>query len=91
MEAQTGTTTGYVYGRVYDTGVTEPGVRRAACARSSAGGAVREPEYESGWTWINAGYNMQIGYNDEYYGAITAPAPGSYRYVYRFSRDEGVS
>jgi hypothetical protein len=92
MEARTGTTTGYVYGQVYDTGVTEPGGPASSVrAQLGLGPPSANPEYESGWTWINAAYNAQIGYNDEYYGAFTAPVPGSYRYVYRFSRDEGVS
>ncbi len=55
------------------------------------GPASANPEYQPGWTWVNASYNLQVGNNDEYQASFTAPAAGSYRYVYRFSLDQGVS
>src|SRR5262245_43456245 len=48
------------------------------------------PAYEAGWTWLNAGYKIQSGNNDEYQ-SFTAPAVGTYGYVYRVSVDSGVS
>lgn len=52
---------------------------------------VANPWYQPGWTWVNASYNLQVGNNDEYQASFTAPAAGSYRYVYRFSLDQGIS
>ncbi len=49
------------------------------------------PQYQAGWSWSTASYNIQSGNNDEYQGSFTAPAAGSYRYAYRFSVDQGVS
>jgi len=45
----------------------------------------------AGWTFVNAAYSAQIGNDDEYFASFTAPAPGTYGYVYRFSLDGGTS
>ena len=92
LEVQAWTSTGNIYGQLYEAGVTESfGPASQVRAQLGWGPASANPEYESGWTWINAAYNFQAGNNDEYSGAFIAPAPGSYRYVYRFSLDEGVT
>jgi hypothetical protein len=89
---QTGTSTGSIYGQVYEAGVTEPaGPASAVRAQLGYGLPSANPEYQPGWTWTNAGYNTQVGNNDEYQTSFTAPAVGTYRYVYRFSVDSGVS
>ena len=60
-------------------------------AQLGYGPATSNPEYEAGWTWTNASYNVQSGNNDEYQASFTAPAVGTYRYAYRMSLDQGVS
>jgi hypothetical protein len=92
LEVPAWTSTGNIYGQLYEAQVTEPyGPASKVRAQLGWGPVSANPEYESGWTWINAAYNFQSGNNDEYAGAFIAPAAGSYRYVYRFSLDEGVT
>ena len=92
LTAQTGTATMTVYGQIYEAGVTDPaGPSLSIRAQLGFGPTTANPEYEPGWTWINAPYNVQSGNNDEYQASFTAPAVGTYNYVYRFSLDQGVS
>jgi len=94
LSTQTGTATALVYGRIYDMGTTEAaGANGNVRAQLGYGPATANPEYEAGWTWTNATYNASFvdPSNDEYQASFTAPAVGAYRYVYRFSLDQGVS
>ncbi|MBL8924591.1 MAG: lamin tail domain-containing protein, partial [Myxococcaceae bacterium] len=91
LAATTGTTVSTTFGRVYEAGVTEAaGASSTVRAQLGYGAATANPQYQS-WTWTNATYNLQVGNDDEYQGAFTAPAVGTYRYAYRFSLDQGVS
>ena len=46
------------------------------------------PEYQSGYQFFPATFNVQVGNDDEYRATFAAPmTAGSYRYVYRFTRD----
>ena len=81
-----------VFGRLFEAGTTESGGANASVrAQLGVGPASANPEYEAGWAWSNATYNVQVGNDDEYQATFTAPAPGSYRYVYRVSFDHGAS
>src|SRR5206468_3377100 len=92
LNVQTGASTGSIHGDIFESGVTEPsGASSAVRAQLGYGPPTANPEYQSGWTWLNASYNVQVGNNDEYQTSFTAPAAGAYRYVYRFSLDQGVS
>jgi len=92
MTVQTGATTPAVFGELYETGVTEPaGSSSLVRAQLGYGPPAANPQSQAGWVWANASYNQQVGNNDEYQASFIAPAPGSYRYVYRFSLDQGVS
>ena len=94
LSVATGASTGNVYGRIYQAGVTEAaGANASVRAQLGYGSPSVNPEYQSGWTWTNASYNATFvdPSNDEYQASFTAPAVGSYRYVYRFSLDQGVS
>ena len=83
---------GNVFGQVYELGLTEAaGASAAVRAQLGFGPATANPEYEAGWSWTNATYNIQVAGNDEYRASFTAPAAGSYRYAYRFSLDSGVT
>jgi hypothetical protein len=92
LSVKTGVSTGTIYGRIYEAGVTNPaGASASVLAQLGYGPATANPEYEAGWTWINATFNVQVGNDDEYQASFLAPATGSYRYVYRVSLDGGGS
>lgn len=59
-------------------------------AQLGVGPVTANPEYEP-FDWTNAVFNTQVGNDDEYQASFTAPAPGSYRYAFRFSLDNGMS
>ncbi|APR82619.1 5'-nucleotidase [Minicystis rosea] len=90
-----GMSTPTIYGRLYESGTTGAGSANASVrAQVGYGPAGKNPEYEAGWTWVNATYNTMCtgcGNNDEYQASFMAPAAGTYRYIYRFSLDQGVS
>ncbi len=92
LSVQTGQSTGQIFGDLFESLVTPPaGPSAIVRAQLGYGLPTANPEYEPGWTWFTGSYNIQNGNNDEYAASFTAPAPGSYRYVYRFSLDQGVS
>jgi len=87
-----GASTGMIYGQIYESGVTEPpGAPPDVLAQLGYGPVTANPQYQAGWTWYPASYNVQSGNNDEYMAQFTPAGVGSYRYVYRFSRDSGLS
>jgi hypothetical protein len=80
---------GNVYGRVFETGVTDvAGAPAGVAAELGVGPANVNPTTQSGYTYVPAAFNVQVGNDDEFVSTFTAPAtPGDYRYVYRFSLD----
>ncbi|MFO0588746.1 MAG: lamin tail domain-containing protein [Polyangiaceae bacterium] len=86
------TSTGTVYGQIYEAGTTEAaGANANVVAQLGYGTPSVNPEYET-FTWTSATYNVQSGNNDEYQSSFKTPATsGSYRYVYRFSLDNGAT
>jgi hypothetical protein len=92
MTVQAGATTPSVYGEIFDSGVTEAsGPSPQVTAQLGWGPATANPEWEPGWSWFPASFDAQFGFRDEYVASFTAPAPGSYRYAYRFSVDGGLT
>lgn len=86
-----GQMTPIIYGRVYEVGFTEAmGANAAITAEVGFGPINVNPETQSGYQFFPATFNVQSGNDDEYMATFTAPAAGSYRYVYRFTRD-GIS
>ena len=88
LSVQTGTSTGDIFGYV-EAGVTGGVGNANVRAQLGYGLASSNPQYQAGWTWINATNNI-FNMND-YFASFTAPAPGTYAYVYRFSLDNGKS
>lgn len=88
-----GMTSGDVFGRIFETGITSiPGPAGNIIAQLGYGPPTANPQYQSGWNWFPATFNVQSGNDDEYRASFTAPAmPGSYRYIYRFSNDLGLN
>lgn len=91
---QTAMMTPVISGQLYEPGVTDQMMAGTLVrAQLGYGSATENPQYQTGWKWFNATYTGQggTGNNDDIYGAsFTAPVAGSYRYVYRFSLDQGV-
>jgi hypothetical protein len=84
-----------IYGQLYEAGLTPlAGAPAGVLAQLGMGPATSNPEWETGWTWLNASYNTACSTcgtnNDEYMTTFTAVS-GTYRYVYRFSVDNGAS
>lgn len=92
LSVQAGTSTGLIYGRIFEAGVTPAaGAPAGYVAQVGYGPDTSNPETQAGWQWSATTYNVQVGNDDEYQGSFTAPATaGKYRYAYRFSPD-GVS
>ncbi len=81
-----------IFGQIRKAGVTEAaGANASVLAQVGYGPMTSNPQYESGWTWINATYSAQYGDNDEYQATFPAPAASTYGYLYRFSLDNGAS
>ena len=80
-----------IYGRLYETGSTETaGPDPTWLAQAGYGPAGSDPRNLTAWSFSDASYNLQIGNDDEYQAALTAPSTvGSYAYAFRFSRDGG--
>ncbi len=84
--AGAGTLVPTVYGRIYETGVTEASGGAASVTASVGYGAAGSDPRTTAWTWFAASFNTQVGNDDEYQGAFLAPGtPGTYSYTYRFS------
>jgi hypothetical protein len=88
LGASAGTTAGPVWGRVFEPGVTEAaGAPAGITAQVGYGPLGTDPRYATGWTFVAASHQSQVGNDDEFAATFQAPAPGSYLYVYRFSPD----
>jgi hypothetical protein len=86
-----GQATPIIYGRVYEAGFTEAmGANAGITAEIGFGPANVNPENQSGYQFFPTTFNVQVGNDDEYMATLTPAVAGSYRYVYRFTRD-GVS
>jgi hypothetical protein len=87
-----GQSSGSVYGRVFQAGVTEPlGASVLVSGQVGVGPAGSDPRTSGAWAFVNATFNTQVGNNDEYIASFTVPTtPGSYAYAYRFSVDGGA-
>src|SRR5262249_28739272 len=86
----TGTTGPAESGLIFESAaaVRDPTV----AAQFGYGPRTANPEYESGWTWISASLNATYAGASgtmEYMATVVAPSPGTYGYVYRFSREWG--
>jgi hypothetical protein len=88
LSVTTGAATPDIYARVFETGVTPAaGADPSVVAEIGVGPTGSNPITATSWTWGIATFNVQVGNDDEYLRSLTAPAPGSYAYTSRFSRD----
>jgi hypothetical protein len=81
-----------VFGQIGEIPFTPgPGADPVIVAQLGFGPATSNPQYQPGWTWIPAQFNVQAApIEDEYRASFMLPLPGSYRYAYRFSRNGGA-
>jgi hypothetical protein len=93
INIQTSQQTDFIYGQLYEAGLTEAaGEPPNVIASLGYGPLGSDPRSHEGWSWVQANYNVQVGHNDEYSFKLTAPAtPGTYSYSYRYSLDNGSS
>ena len=93
ITASSGQTTGPVYGHLYEAGTTEgAGAPANVVAEVGFGPADSDPRTAPGWRFTTAGFNAQVGDNDEYSAALSVPTVNSqtsYSYAYRFSLNGG--
>lgn len=86
-----GQVTSPIYGRLYEAGMTEAaGAPPGWQAEIGYGPGGSDPRLLTGWHFVAATYNTQIGNDDEFQAALTAPdTPGPYSYTVRFTHDDG--
>ncbi len=78
ITVQTGVTSPIVYGRIFEAGVTpSAGAAPGITAELGYGPATVNPEWQSGWQFFAASFNVQVGNDDEYQASFTAPAVGN--------------
>jgi glycosidase len=78
-----------VYGKVWIDGVTnQPGATPTLRAQLGYGPDGTNPTAEE-WTWIDAGFNIDAGNNDEYVASLLPEAVGTFDYAYRYSTTNG--
>ncbi|MBX7096949.1 MAG: IPT/TIG domain-containing protein [Myxococcaceae bacterium] len=89
VKLKTGDTGPTVYGQVYRAGVTPGNGAGAGIAGQLGYGAPGTDP--AGWTWVNATFSRESGngQNDEFQAALPTPAPGDYRFAFRFGLNGG--
>lgn len=82
-----------LYGRLFESGVTDPAGAPAGWAgQLGYGPQASDPRLLTGWRFFDASYEAQFGNDDEFQVNFNAPViPGIYSYTYRFSNDGGGS
>ncbi len=77
-----------IYTRIFETGVTTTaGASPSVRAQIGHGPRAANPQVESGWSWFDAAFNVQVGNDDEYQAVLATPAIGAYAYAARVSID----
>lgn len=82
-----------IFGQLFQSGITDPpGPPSGWIAALGLGPIATDPRLLFGWHFVDAGYNTQVGNNDEFMATLTAPwIAADYAYTFRFSQDAGVS
>ena len=82
-----------VYGQIFAPGATDSAGQGAGIsAQVGYAGSGSDPSVDpSMWTWTDAAYNTDVGYNDEYLASFAMADPGYFGVAYRFSGDAGSS
>jgi hypothetical protein len=82
-----------IFGQLFQSGITDPpGPPPGWIAALGYGPIGSDPRLLTGWHFVDAGYNVQVGNNDEFMASLVAPwAAADYAYTFRFSQDAGAS
>ncbi|HEY6962531.1 MAG TPA: alpha-amylase family glycosyl hydrolase [Gaiellaceae bacterium] len=76
------------FGQVYIPNATQlPGPTPTLQAQLGYGAAGSDPR--SGWTWVDASFNVDAGNNDEYRATINPEQAGTYDYTFRYTTTAG--
>jgi hypothetical protein len=75
---------------VWIDGVTnQPGATSSLRAQLGFGPEGTDPASNSGWTWVDASFNVDAGNNDEFMASMLPEAIGAFDYVYRYTTTNG--
>ncbi len=78
------------YGQVWIDGVTsQPGATPTLWAQLGFGPEGSNPASAPGWTWVDAGFNVDAGNNDEFMASMLPETTGVFDYVYRYTTTGG--
>lgn len=84
------TRTDNVYGQIWIDGATSaPGATPGLMAQLGFGPAGSNPDGNTDWTWIDAGFNGNAGNNDEFVASMLPESVGNFHYLYRYSTTNG--
>jgi len=79
-----------VYGQVWIDGVTNQlGATPTLRAQLGFGPVGSNPANNANWTWVDADFNVDVGYNDEFKANLLPESVGTFDYVYRYSTTNG--
>jgi hypothetical protein len=88
MSRTQGTLSDTIYSRVFHAGLTEPaGADPTIAVELGFGPAGANPLSTATWSWWPGSFNVQSGNDDEYQGVFVVPAPATYDFTSRTSRD----
>jgi hypothetical protein len=92
LSISAGTSTGNIYGRIYEASMTPAaGANASILAQLGIGPAGSDPRISPSWVWSSSTFNVQVGNDDEYQASTIVNTPGSYNYTFRFSLDNGAT
>ena len=84
-----------VYGRIYESGITDlttdVDTQASVQVAVGVGPDQSDPVAGEGWLWIDMQPNVQVGYNDEYQAVVNLDQAGSFDYVVRATVDGGTT
>jgi glycosidase len=78
------------YGQVWIDGVTnQPGATPGLRAQLGFGPDGSNPDGNAAWTWVDGGFNIDAGNNDEYRASMQPEVVGQFDYAWRYSTTGG--
>jgi hypothetical protein len=72
------------YGQVYSAGLTDSAGEATIIDAWLGYSTTNSDPSGTGWTWVPATYNTDVGNNDEYKATLTALTPATYYLAYRY-------
>ncbi|MBP1624999.1 MAG: alpha amylase catalytic region, partial [Acidobacteria bacterium] len=79
-----------VYGQVWINGVTsQPGPADSLRAQLGFGPQGTNPATNPGWLWLDAGFHVDAGNNDEFIASLLPETSGVFDYGYRYTTTNG--